>query len=131
MPSIKDAPFSAVLRAEDYYRARQFYADKLGLEVEDAPGGHEGFVHGGQGTRVLIYERPGMPAPQNTTLSIAVDDVEQAVSELRGRGVVFEEYQSPEMGLSTESGIATMEHERAAWFKDSEGNYVVLSQWLD
>ena len=49
-----------------------------------------------------------------------MDDIEAEVAELMARGVVFEEYDLP--GLKTANGIATMGPNRAAWFKDSEGN---------
>jgi hypothetical protein len=47
------------------------------------------------------------------------------VAELRSRGIVFEEYDLP--GLKTINGIADMDGERAAWFKDSEGNILSIS----
>lgn len=55
--------------------------------------------------------------------------------QLRGRGVVFEEYELP--GLKTVDGTATVQGnypgkggvgERAAWFKDSEGNLLGIGQ---
>jgi hypothetical protein len=63
-----------------------------------------------------------------------VADIESAVASLRARGVVFEEYDLP--GLKTVNGIADIEGnypskgvgERAAWFKDSEGNVLGLGQ---
>jgi len=57
---------------------------------------------------VMIYERPGMPAPENTTLGFAVDAdrFDALVAELRGKGVVFEDYDVPEMGLKTVDGVA-------------------------
>ena len=46
-----------------------------------------------------------------------------AVEEMRGRGVDFEEYDTPE--TRTENGIArTPDGGEGAWFKDSEGNLV-------
>jgi hypothetical protein len=43
--------------------------------------------------------------------------------------VVFEEYDFP--GLRTVDGIARLgDVERAAWFKDSEGNILAISQFL-
>jgi hypothetical protein len=49
--------------------------------------------------------------------------VRVAVEEMRGRGVEFEEYDTP--GTQTENGIARMPGGgEAAWFKDSEGNLV-------
>jgi hypothetical protein len=58
-----------------------------------------------------------------------VTDVRAAVGEMRGRGVVFEEYDTPE--TRTENGIARMPGGgEAAWFKDSEGNLVgVVPAW--
>jgi hypothetical protein len=63
-----------------------------------------------------------------------VDDIEAVVAELRRRGVVFEEYDVP--GLCTVNGIAEVQGnypsvgigERAAWFRDSEGNLLGIGQ---
>ena len=65
-----------------------------------------------------------------------VGDIEATVRELRARGVVFEEYDSP--GLNTVDGIADIEGnypskgsgERGAWFRDSEGNMLGIGQPL-
>ena len=47
--------------------------------------------------------------------------VEEIVEEIRGRGVEFEEYDTPE--TRTENGVAAMPGGgEATWFKDSEGN---------
>ena len=69
MASLGDFPAAAVLRAEDISRAKKYYTDVVGLKPIDIPtSGSEGMFAAGEGTMVLIYERPGMPAPQNTTL---------------------------------------------------------------
>jgi hypothetical protein len=52
--------------------------------------------------------------------------VEKVVQELRGRGVIFENYDLP--NLKTLDGIATIEGFKAAWFKDSEGNVLAIAQ---
>jgi hypothetical protein len=67
-------------------------------------------------------------------MAFEVDDLESVVAELRRRGVVFEEVDVP--GLRTVDGIATVEGnyrskgvgERAAWFRDSEGNLLGIGQ---
>jgi hypothetical protein len=56
----------------------------------------------------------------------AVEDLEAEVAVLRSRGVVFEEYDSP--ALRTLNGIATTPAGKAAWFKDSEGNTLTVTQ---
>ena len=45
--------------------------------------------------------------------------------ELRGKGVKFEEYDFP--GLKTVNGIATTGDLKTAWFRDSEGNILAIS----
>jgi hypothetical protein len=55
-----------------------------------------------------------------------VGDIETAATWLRARGVTLEEYDFP--GLKTVNGIATRGNEKAAWFKDTEGNILGLNQ---
>ena len=129
MAGLADYEAGAVLRAEDYDRAAKFYTEVLGLSPgETYEHMREGRFMAGSGTGIGIYERPGMPAPQNTTLGfqVPVDKLEDVVADLRNKGVVFEEYDNPEIGLKTVNGIAEVEGRKAAWFKDSEGNILVL-----
>jgi predicted enzyme related to lactoylglutathione lyase len=119
----------AVLRAVDLERARRFYGETLGLEVEEMrTGGDEIRVIAGGESVICIYRRPQMPAPHNTVACFEVTDLKAVVAELRGRGVVFEEYDIPEVGLKTVDGIADLDGERRAWFKDSEDNILVIRQ---
>jgi dihydrofolate reductase/catechol 2,3-dioxygenase-like lactoylglutathione lyase family enzyme len=126
---------AARLPAQDLDRARRFYAEKLGLEpVEERPGGlryrcREGWF--------ALFESAGRPSGEHTQIAFEVDDLEHMVRELRTRGVVFEDYDSP--GLRTLGGIASVEGnypstrttgERAAWFHDSEGNLLAIGQPL-
>ncbi len=115
----------SVLPASDLKRATDWFRDKLELEPEESG---EGYVRYGTGTgaKIQIYETPNAGTAQNTAMGWVVDDIERAVGHLRGRGVVFEEYDFP--GLTTVDGIATAGTERSAWFKDSEGNILCISQ---
>ncbi len=47
------------------------------------------------------------------------------MKELRGKGITFEEYNMP--NLRTINGLLTMNGYRAAWFKDTEGNILGIS----
>ena len=130
MAGLGDYPVGAVLRAEDLARATKFYTEVLGLKPNAAGGpSGEGMFSAGDGTGVMIYERPGMPAPQNTTLGFGVprERFDKVVAELRAKGVTFEEYHLPEIGLKTVDGSAEIEGVRLAWFKDSEGSIVNIS----
>jgi hypothetical protein len=81
-----------------------------------------------------LFESAGAASGNHTQIAFDVDDLDAVVGELRKRGVVFEEVDVP--GLRTVDGIATVEGnypskgvgERAAWFRDSEGNLVGIGQ---
>ena len=121
------------LPAQDLERARRFYAEKLGLEpVEERPGG---LLYRTGGGEFALFQSAGAPSGEHTQMGWEVDDIEEAVRELRDRGVVFEEYDLP--GLTTVAGIAEVAGnypskggtgERAAWFRDSEGNMLGMGQ---
>jgi hypothetical protein len=74
-----------------------------------------------------MYEREGGSRADHTVAGWMVDDVETAVAELRKRGVVFQQYDVP--GLKTdERGIAVSGPAKSAWFKDSEGNILAVTE---
>jgi hypothetical protein len=55
------------------------------------------------------------------------DDIEADVAALAARGVVFEEYDLPD--LKTINRVATIGASKGAWFKDSEGNLLAQGQF--
>ena len=125
---LSTAPAATTLPAEDLKRARAFYEEKLGLETEARENMPEGiFVHAGKGTTLFLYQR-GRATAENTAVVFEVDDLEATVSELRAHGVELEEYDFP--GLKTVGGIAARDADKAAWFKDSEGNILCAHETL-
>jgi catechol 2,3-dioxygenase-like lactoylglutathione lyase family enzyme len=111
----------------DLDRARAFYEGRLGLRALGPPTA-DGILYAcADGSRLFLFPRGGTKA-DHTVASFVVDDLDAAVLALKARGVVFEEYDVP--GLKTVGGIATLATERAAWFKDTEGNVLAVSQWL-
>jgi len=115
----------ATIPAADIARARGFYKDTLGLDPSEERA--DGLIYQTpSGSQFLIYETPNAGTAQNTAMSWVTTDIEGDVADLRSRGVVFEEYDFP--GLKTEDGIATNDGLRAAWFKDSEGNILAVSE---
>jgi catechol 2,3-dioxygenase-like lactoylglutathione lyase family enzyme len=106
-------------------RAKQFYADKLGLQpAEELPGG--GVMYRCNGSRFGLYPSEYAGTAKNTAAVFETDDLERDVKELRGKGVVFEEYNFPQM--KTVNGIIDSPGGKSAWFKDSEGNIIALGQ---
>ena len=121
---LSDLEFHATIPASDLMRAKQFYTEKLGLRApEETPGG---LVFQCKGSWFLLYPSGGAGTAKNTLGGWSTDNIEREVSDLRSRGVVFEDYDLP--GLKTVNGIATMGPNRAAWFKDSEGNILGIVQ---
>jgi catechol 2,3-dioxygenase-like lactoylglutathione lyase family enzyme len=122
------------LPAHDLVRAKAFYADTLGLlPIEEREGGLRYVCAAGE---FALFESAGAASGDHTQMVWEVDDIETTVTELRSRGVVFEEYDVA--GLKTVNGIATIEGnypskgigERGAWFRDSEGNLLAIGQPL-
>jgi catechol 2,3-dioxygenase-like lactoylglutathione lyase family enzyme len=132
MMSFENAEVSTRLPAQDLERARAFYAQKLGLEpVEEREGGLRYRCGNGY---FSVFQSAGRASGDHTQIAFEVDDLESVVTELRRRGVVFEEVDVP--GLRTVGGIADIEGnypskgvgERGAWFRDSEGNLLGVGQ---
>jgi catechol 2,3-dioxygenase-like lactoylglutathione lyase family enzyme len=131
---LTDARVATRLPVHDLGRARAFYAEKLGLEpVEERDGGLRYVLASGE---FALFQSAGAPSGDHTQIGFEVDDIEATVSELRARGVVFEEYDLPR--LRTVDGIAEVAGnypskgvgERGAWFRDSEGNLLAIGQPL-
>lgn len=132
---LQNAKIATRLPAQDLERARAFYAEKLGLEpIEERPGGLRYRCANGE---FALFESAGASPGTFTQMGWEVDDIEATVAELRQRGVEFEEVDLP--GLRTVDGIAEVagnypskggKGERAAWFRDSEGNVLGLGQLI-
>jgi hypothetical protein len=101
--------------------AREFYEGPVGLTPAGAYGeGVDVFYECG-GTRLCLYEQGGSWSPgAHTVAHFIVGDVAATVAELRGRGVVFDDYDLPR--LKTQDGVATVGNRKFAWFRDVDGN---------
>lgn len=118
----------ATLPAQDIERAKNWYADRLGLEpTEEFPQDGSSLYDTGNGW-FLLFPSKGAATGAHTQMSFDVADIEATVKALRDNGVVFEEYDYPD--LKTVDGIADLGYEKGAWFKDSEGNLIALGERL-
>jgi catechol 2,3-dioxygenase-like lactoylglutathione lyase family enzyme len=116
--------FHATLPVQDLNRAKHFYAEKLGLQPESET--TRGLIYRVKDSWFLLFPSSGSPTGQFTQGGWTTDDIEVDVAELKSRGVIFEEYDYP--NLKTVNGIAQIGADKAAWFKDSEGNLLGLIQ---
>jgi catechol 2,3-dioxygenase-like lactoylglutathione lyase family enzyme len=129
---LKDGRVATRLPAQDLDRARRFYSEKLGLEPrEERPGG---LLYECAGGAFALFKSAGTSPGTFTQMGWEVDDLAATVAELRRRGVVFEHIDVP--GLKTVDGIANVtgnyaskgSGEKAAWFRDSEGNMLGIGE---
>jgi catechol 2,3-dioxygenase-like lactoylglutathione lyase family enzyme len=123
---LADCPIQATLPAADLERARRFYAEKLGLmpESEWADGL---FYRCGANTTFLVFPSQGQALGAHTQMAWITNDIEAEVAALKARGVVFEEYDTP--NLKTVNSVARLAQGKGAWFKDSEGNLLAVDQF--
>ena len=124
---LNDSKVMANIPASDIARARDFYADKLGLTPAEEMGGEVLIYHTAGGTDFQIYRTDYAGRAGHTIAQWHVSDIESEVHDLKAKGVTFEVYDLP--GTQWDGEIASMEGMgRAAWFKDSEGNTMCIDQ---
>ncbi len=126
---MKESKAFSSFSVDDLKKAKEFYGQKLGLEVSETKEGLGLKIAGG--SEIFIYPKPNHTPATFTVLNFPVDDIEQAVDELGGRGVRFESYEG-EMKTDKKGifrGADRGEGPNIAWFKDPAGNILsVLEQ---
>jgi predicted enzyme related to lactoylglutathione lyase len=124
---LTNSKVTANIPAGDLQRARDFYADKMGLTPKEELPGDVLVYRTAGGTDFQIYRTDYAGQAGHTIAQWHVADIESEVNDLKGKGVTFETYDLP--GVQWDGDIASMEGMgRAAWFKDSEGNIMCLDQ---
>ncbi len=123
---LSTSPVCAVLPFLGLADALDFYTKKLGLALKSGSieDGHLEF-EAGKGTLLEVFESDSKKS-EDTAASFEVEDLAKEMRDLRARGIVFEEYDLP--GVKTVNGVATMDGEKVAWFKDPGGNVLCLHQ---
>jgi len=114
-----------MLPVKEMNRARAFYEGCLGL----IPGGFRPdgkFVYAVGGSTLALFPKPEGTKADHTAISFRVKDISTSIAELKRAGVVFEDYDFP--GLKTVNHVCVLGAEKAAWFKDTEGNYLCIHE---
>jgi predicted enzyme related to lactoylglutathione lyase len=124
---LSDSKVTANIPASDLQRARDFYADKLGLSPTQELPGEVLLYRTAGGTDFQVYRTDYAGQAGHTIAQWHVDDIESQVHDLTTKGVTFEVYDMP--GVEWDGEIASMEGMgRAAWFRDSEGNIMCIDE---
>ena len=115
----KEAKTFSSFSVNDLRRAKEFYGETLGLEIKETPEGLE--LHTDNNV-VFLYPKPNHTPATFTVLNFHVNDIDEAVDELKAMGVSLEHYNLPDI-KTDERGIARGPHGPIiAWFKDPAGN---------
>ncbi|MEF7615335.1 VOC family protein [Aquincola sp. MAHUQ-54] len=124
---LANAAVTTMLPVIDMARARAFYEARLGL----VPGGlrPDGkFVYQVGGSTLALFPKPDGTKAEHTAISFQVPDIDAAITALKRAGVVFEDYDFPD--FKTVNHVCVLGAEKAAWFKDTEGNFLCLHEDL-
>jgi catechol 2,3-dioxygenase-like lactoylglutathione lyase family enzyme len=114
---LKESRAFSGFSTNDLEKSREFYADKLGLNVTEENGNLNLHLEGG-GT-VFIYPKDNHEPATYTALNFPVKDIDEAVDSIARAGIQLERYEGIEQD---ERGIARDESTAIAWFKDPAGN---------
>jgi catechol 2,3-dioxygenase-like lactoylglutathione lyase family enzyme len=114
-----------VLLSKDLGQTREFYHDRLGLEVLSESGDKIEFRCGG-GTKLAVSKSTIGTADSQTQIGWEVDDLQTEIDDIRARGVPIEEYDIP--GLKTHNGIADVGFAWMAWIIDPGKNALAIVQ---
>lgn len=111
---------------DDIPAAKRFYGETLGLPVEEEGSGLRISLPGG-GTAYAYPKDDHQPATY-TMLDFAVANIDEAVSELKNRGISFEDYGLGQDEAGIARGLAQGQGPDIAWFKDPAGNILAVLQ---
>ncbi len=113
-----DKNVMADIAVKDLQAAKDFYVGKLGLKL-NKENEYEVLLNSGT-TLVHVYKSEFAGTNKATTCTFISDNVEGDVDELKAMGIKFEHYELP--GVTMKGDVHVMGDEKAAWFKDPDGN---------
>jgi predicted enzyme related to lactoylglutathione lyase len=123
----KNAPAFSSFSVNDLARAKDFYGEALGLEVEEDTAMAVLRLHLADGGKVMIYPKDNHEPATYTVLNFVVKDIDKAVDAISAKGVPFEHYDQG-MLKTDEKGIARGKKSGMgpdiAWFRDPAGNII-------
>lgn len=120
-------PIEVVLLATDLKASRDFYVQKIGLQIVRESENAVWFKCGNEG-RLSISASTTGTADEQDQATWRVDDVASEVAQLRSRGVEILEFDLPGI-KKTLDGIADIGHALAAWFVDPGKNSLSILQY--
>ena len=115
-----------MLPVTDVDTARTFYSESLGLNHTGTNDEGSAIYALDGGSTLVLLPRPDSTPSSSTAMSFEVEDIISEIRALQERGVVFEDYDLPD--LTTVDHVCVLGAEKAAWFKDPAGNVLCLHE---
>lgn len=122
------ANVTTMLAVKDLGRARKFYEGVLGL-TPVGPKDPEVQMYQTGDARLAVYVSQYAGTNQATALTWEVESVEDAVRDLKARGIEFEHYDLPE--TTRHGDVHVSGPVKNAWFKDLDGNILAIMSGVE
>ncbi len=120
---LEAATLVAFVPTSDTARARRFYQDVLGFRLLD--NSPFAVVFDACGTMLRVAAAAGFKPHPFTVLGFSVANLEECMTEMAAKGIVFERYRGMDQdGAGVWTAPSTS---RIAWFKDPDGNLLSVS----
>ncbi len=101
-------------------RVKKFYSQILGFTIETLSSELNMFWVYANKNRFLLYQREDLTKAEHTVISFSVSNIQESINELENEGILFFE----EKG----NKIFNLDGSLSAWFQDTEGNNLEISQ---
>ncbi|MBW8816458.1 MAG: VOC family protein [Caulobacterales bacterium] len=119
------ARLQTLVLTSDAVRAGRFYTDVLGLRLVGQSLGALLYDVGGADLRVSPV--PSTAPSEHTVLGFAVESLDDAISDLKARGVRFERFAN--FPHDEDGAVAAPDGSRVIWFRDPDGNLLSVVQY--
>jgi catechol 2,3-dioxygenase-like lactoylglutathione lyase family enzyme len=120
---LADTDAIATIAVKDLKVAKKFYEGALGLKAKPSQQ-PEVLEYKSGSSSIYVYKSQYAGTNKATAVTWAVDDMDEVVRTLKGKGVTFEHYDLP--GLTLKGDVHVAGKMKAAWLKDPDGNIIAL-----
>jgi catechol 2,3-dioxygenase-like lactoylglutathione lyase family enzyme len=124
---LKDHDSSAIVAVSDLARARSFYSDVLGLDLEEKGGEESVLTYRTGATRLVVYQSEYAGTNRANAVVWGVgDEIDAVVAALEAKGAAFEHY--PGIGR-LEGNVHREGDMKLVWLKDPDGNILHINNF--
>jgi catechol 2,3-dioxygenase-like lactoylglutathione lyase family enzyme len=120
-----DSNVAATIAVKDLPTARRFYEDVLGLH-DTVMEADYAVVYKSGDSMIQVYPSGYAGTNKATAATWEVADMQAAIDDLKSKGVSFEHFDMPPEAGEWQGDMLVSNSEKAAWFKDPDGNTLCI-----